>query len=259
MDDAFFDLEPATGEDERLFVDLDGFEGPLDLLLELARRSKIDLHRISLLALVEQYLAFIEQARAVRLELAADYLVMAAWLAYLKSRLLLPREQDAQQPDVGELAAALAERLRRLDAIRAAARALQARPQLGRDFALRGAPDATLADAGPPLWTATVHDLLAAYVRQRRRRELSRVTLHKREVWSLAHAREALLPLLVAADWHTLDAHLAAFCTTPSRRRTVRASALSAVLEMVREGRLAVRQELNFAPLWIRSRQSAAT
>ena len=124
--------------EERLIVDVDGFEGPLDLLLELARRQKVDLHKISVLALAEQYLAFVEAARRVRLELAADYLVMAAWLAYLKSRLLLPRAERPEEPEAGALAAALAERLRRLEVIRAAAQALEARPSLGRDLALRG-------------------------------------------------------------------------------------------------------------------------
>ena len=138
------DFEPETDEDGRggpFVVDVDGFEGPLDLLLDLARRQKVDLQKISVLALAEQYLHFIEAARSLRLELAADYLVMAAWLAYLKSRLLLPRAEKDDEPAAEELAGALQFRLRRLEAIRAAAEALVARPRLGRDIFSRGQPE----------------------------------------------------------------------------------------------------------------------
>ena len=253
MADEHFETESASRDDERFVVEVDGFEGPLDLLLELARRQKVDLHRISVLALAEQYLAFIEAART-RLELAADYLVMAAWLAYLKSRLLLPRTHAAEEPEAGELAAALAERLRRLDAIRAAARALEARPRLGRDFAFRGASDPTIIESGPAAWTATMYDLLSAYARQQRKKALSRMTLPRRTVFSLAAAREALQRLTgLAHAWSLLDEHLLAYCTTPAMRRTVRASALSVTLEMVKEGQLTIRQDRAFAPLWVKA------
>ena len=243
-----------TAEDERFRVDVDGFEGPLDLLLELARRQKVDLQKISVLALAEQYLAFIDAARGLRLELAADYLVMAAWLAYLKSRLLLPKDETADEPEAGDLAAALAERLRRLEVIRAAAAALEARPRVGRDLALRGMTDQDILDGGPPVWTATIYDLLSAYARQRQKQAGARMTVHRRVVWSLIEAREALQTLAGRAlDWAALDQVLVAYCTTPEMARTVRASAFSVALEMVREGKLALRQDAAFAPLWVKT------
>ena len=257
MSDTSFETETTTArDDERLIVDVDGFEGPLDLLLELARGQKVDLHKISVLALAEQYLAFIETARAIRLELAADYLVMAAWLAYLKSRLLLPRPAAAaDEPEAGDLAAALAERLRRLEIIRAAARALDTRPRVGRDIALRGGADDAILDGGTPVWTAAIYDLMAAYCRQRQKRALLHMTVKKRAVWPLADARAALQRLTgLAQDWSVLDEFLLAFCSTPAMRRTVRASAFSVALEMVREGDLALRQDRAFAPLWVKAR-----
>ena len=257
MSDIFFEAEAAATarDDERLIVDVDGFEGPLDLLLELARRQKVDLQKISVLALAEQYLAFVERARTVRLELAADYLVMAAWLTYLKSRLLLPRPAVADEPEAAELAAALAERLRRLEIIRAAAAALEARPRLGRDTVLRGVADHDVTGGGPPLWTATMYDLLSAYARRRQTRALSRMAITKRVVWSLSDARAALQRLVgTTSDWSVLDAFLMAFCATPAMSRTVRASAFAVALEMVREGQLALRQDRAFAPLWVRAK-----
>ncbi len=240
--------------EERLIVDVDGFEGPLDLLLDLARRQKVDLQKISVLALAEQYLAFIEAARRVRLELAADYLVMAAWLAYLKSRLLLPRADKPEEPEAGDLAAALAERLRRLELIRAAAQALEARPRLGRDLALRGARDETVLEGGPPIYSTSIYDLMSAYARQRQKQARSRITLKKRLVWSLAEAREALARLTgIAVDWSELDGFLVAYCVAPAMRRTVRASAFSVTLEMVKEGRLVLRQDRAFAPIWVKA------
>ena len=249
MADADFESDAHEAlEDERFVVDVDGFEGPLDLLLELARRQKVDLQKISVLALAEQYLAFIEAARKVRLELAADYLVMAAWLAYLKSRLLLPRAKTEEEPEAGELAAALAERLRRLEVIRLAAQALDTRPRVGRDLMLRGMPDAAILDGdGAPVWTATIYDLMSAYARQRQKQAASRVSLRKRVVWSLAEAREALQRLVGAAsDWTALDGFLIDYCVTPELARTVRASSFSAMLEMVKEGQLALRQDVAF-------------
>ncbi len=245
--------ERADGE-AALVVDVDGFEGPLDLLLELARRQKVDLSKISILALAEQYLAFIEQARRVRLELAADYLVMAAWLAYLKSRLLLPEPPKADEPSAADLATALALRLRRLEAIREAAKLLAGRAQLGRDVFARGKPEEPQVSTEGE-WQATLYDLLAAYARQRQRHVAQRVTLHKRFVWSLVEAREALERMVgMAADWAALDSFLLAYTADPAARATVRASALSATLEMVREGMLDLRQDRPFAPLYVRKR-----
>src|SRR5829696_7911118 len=156
--------ERAIGE-PILHVDVDGFEGPLDLLLELARRQKVDLHRISILALAEQYLAFIEVARSLRLELAADYLVMAAWLAYLKSRLLLPEPPEGEEPSAADLAGAFALRLQRLEATRAVAQRLADRDRLGRDVFARGEAEAP-SDRVVMRWEASLYDLLSAYARQ---------------------------------------------------------------------------------------------
>ena len=251
------DAVADANEAERFVVDVEGFEGPLDLLLELARRQKVDLHRVSILDLANQYLAFVEQARKVRLELAADYLVMAAWLAYLKSRLLLPRPAKDDEPEAGDLAAALAARLQRLEVIRLAAQALAARPRVGRDMLLRGCPDTTIADGGPPRWDANIFDLMSAYAKQRQKRALTQVTLKKRVVWSLVDAREAMQRLAgQALDWMVLDEYLIAYSTTPAMRRTVRASAFCATLEMVREGHLSVRQDEAFAPLWVKARDA---
>ncbi|WP_036287349.1 ScpA family protein [Methylosinus sp. PW1] len=258
--DLAFDI---AGEHERaeaepaFLVDVDGFEGPLDLLLELARRQKVDLARISILALAEQYLAFVEEARRVRLELAADYLVMAAWLAYLKSRLLLPEQpKTGEEPSAAELAAALADRLRRLEAIRAASDKLQERARLGRDMFLRGGPEGIETKTNST-FTASLYDLLSAYARQRQKQAISKVTLRQRNVWSLAEARETLERLAgIAAQWTALDDYLLDYCVDIQTARTVRASSFSASLEMVREGRFDIRQDRAFAPIWLRRRDT---
>jgi segregation and condensation protein A len=247
-------FESASGEVD-FRVDLDGYEGPLDLLLELARRQKVDLSRISILALAEQYLEFIEAARRVRLELAADYLVMAAWLAYLKSRLLLPAPPKGEEPDAAELAASLALRLRRLQAIRAAAALLMERPQLDRDLFFRGAPEG-LDIVNAPLYRASLYDLLSAYARQRQKQALSHVSVKTRQVWSLAEAREALERLIgMSVEWSALDDYLLTWGATPAQTRTMRASTFSASLEMVREGLIDLRQDGAFAPLWVRRKK----
>jgi segregation and condensation protein A len=243
------------GDSEPAFrVDVDGFEGPLDLLLELARRQKVDLVKISILALAEQYLAFIDAARKVRLELAADYLVMAAWLAYLKSRLLLPEAPKGEEPSAADLAAALADRLRRLEAIRRAADKLTERARLGRDMFLRGGGEG-IETISSPHYQATIFDLLSAYARQRQKSVQSHVTLRQRTVWSLAEAREALERLAGGAlEWTVLDDFLLSYCVDLQTARTVRASAFSASLEMVREGHFDMRQDRPFAPIWVRKR-----
>src|SRR5206468_7159527 len=188
--------ERATGE-PALVVDVEGFEGPLDLLLALARQQKVDLAKISILALADQYLAFIEEARRMRLELAADYLVMAAWLAYLKSRLLLPEPVAPEGLSAADMAMALAQRLRRLDAIREAGGRLFERPQHGRDVFGRGDPE-PIAEIKRPQWSATLYDLISAYATERQRHALRRVRFAKRKVWSLVEAREALQRLVGA-------------------------------------------------------------
>ncbi len=257
--EAAFEAEGARSEQEADFrVDVDGYEGPLDLLLELARRQKVDLSRISVLALAEQYLEFIEAARRIRLELAADYLVMAAWLAYLKSRLLLPAPPKTQEPDAKDLAANLARRLSRLQAIRVAAERLMNRPRLDRDLFLRGAPEG-LDIVNAPIFRASLFDLLSAYARQRQKQALSHVSLKHRQVWSLAEAREALERIIgMAVEWTALDDYLIDWVATPAQARTARASTFSASLEMVKEGLIDLRQDRAFAPLLLRRRQALA-
>jgi segregation and condensation protein A len=247
-----FDAQRPTGE-TAFTVDLDGFEGPLDLLLELARRQKVDLARISILSLAEQYLQFIEAARKLRLELAADYLVMAAWLAFLKSRLLLPAPPHPADLDAGELAEALARRLRALGAIRKAAEFLNNRPRLGRDFFARGEPE-PIETSRRLRYQVSLYDLLAAYAKQIQRHALARVRFKTRDVWSLAEAREALARLVGRqCDWTAFDDFLVEACADSGMRRSARASVFSASLELAREGRIELRQERTFAPLWLRA------
>ena len=207
--------ERATDE-PALVVDVEGFEGPLDLLLTLARQQKVDLAKISILALADQYLAFIEAARKLRLELAADYLVMAAWLAYLKSRLLLPEQHAPDGLSAEDMANALAQRLRRLEAIRNVAEQLLNRPQLGREVFQRGAPE-PIAEIKHPEWSATLYDLLSAYAGRRQTQARSFVRMPKRTVWSLAEAREALERLIgLSMEWSPLDQYLVAYLVEPS-------------------------------------------
>ena len=248
-------LSPDLASDEQaLIVDVAGFEGPLDLLLILARQQKVDLSKISILALADQYLAFIEEARKIRLELAADYLVMAAWLAYLKSRLLLPVAEGDLGPSAEDMATALAMRLRRLEAIRNAADQLTSRPQLGRDVFGRGAPE-PIADIKHPEWTATLYDLLTAYAAQRQKSALAHVRFPPRTVWSLAEARDALERLVgMSQDWSRLDEYLMSYLVEPAMRATVTASSFAAVLEMVREGAVEVQQGEAFTPIFLRKR-----
>jgi len=243
------DSEPS------LVVDVEGYEGPLDLLLALARQQKVDLAKISILALADQYLKFIEAARRIRLELAADYLVMAAWLAYLKSRLLLPEPVAAEDgPSAEEMATALANRLRRLEAIREASNRLMNRPQLQRDIFPRGNPE-TIAEIRHPKYTATLFDLLTAYATQRQHRVLASVHLAKRTVWSLSEARASLERLVgMAEDWSRLDEYLISYVVDPSQRATVFASSFAAALELVREGEVELHQNEPFAPLYFRKR-----
>jgi segregation and condensation protein A len=249
------EIAPELASDERaLIVDVEGFEGPLDLLLTLARQQKVDLAKISILALADQYLAFIEQVRALRIELAADYLVMAAWLAYLKSRLLLPDAPGAEGMSAADMANALALRLRRLEAIRASAEQLFERPQLGRQVFGRGDPE-PIHEIKHPKWSATLYDLLSAYASERQRHVLARVRFAKRTVWSLAEARAALERMIGAADdWSRLDEYLLTYLVEPSMRATIMASSLAATLELVREGQVELHQQGAFAPIYLRKR-----
>jgi len=239
-------------EEPTLVVDVDGFEGPLDLLLDLARSQKVDMTRISILALANQYLAYIEKIRSLRLELAADYLVMAAWLAYLKSRLLLPEVSGGEEPTGEELAAELAFRLRRLEAMRDAAARLANRDRLGRDVFPRGRPE-PIEIRKTSTYTATLYDLLAAYAAQRQTRAIAVVRLPPRAVWSLQDAREALSRLVGrVAEWTPMEVLLSPYLAGLGMRRSVTASAFGASLELAREGKLELRQTAHFAPLFIR-------
>jgi segregation and condensation protein A len=256
-DSAPFSQDPTierASDEPALIVDVEGFEGPLDLLLTLARQQKVDLAKISILALADQYLAFIEEARRLRLELAADYLVMAAWLAYLKSRLLLPEPTSEMGPSAAEMANALALRLKRLEVIREAGNQLFDRTQLGRDIFARGDPE-PIAEIRRPRWTATLYDLLAAYAADRQKHALAHVRFAKRSVWSLADARAAIERLIgMTNDWSRLDEYLMNYVVEPSMRATVMASSLATTLEMVREGVMEVHQNIAFAPIYIRKR-----
>ena len=246
--------EPDAG-DQALVIDVDGFEGPLDLLLALARTQKVDLTRISILALAEQYLTYVEKVRSLRLELAADYLVMAAWLAYLKSRLLLPQTSDGEEPTGEEMAAELAFRLRRLEAMRDAARRLANRDRLGRDVFARADPEPVeIVKRGE--FSATLYDLLTAYAAVRQQTmaaEAHRVRI--RDVWSLQEARDALIRMIGRiAEWTPMDVLFSPYFTTPNLRRSVTASAFGASLELVREGKIELRQTEHFEPLYVRDR-----
>jgi len=247
------------GPGDQLMVDVEGFEGPLDLLLALARTQKVDLAKISVLALAQQYLDFIGEARSLRLEIAADYLVMAAWLAFLKSKLLLPAEPSEEgEPTGEELAALLAFRLKRLDAMRDAAAQLMTRKRLGRDVFPRGLPEPIRITRNSN-YEANVYDLLKAYSQQRQRNVSHTLHMEKRTVWSLKEARDELERLLgFACDWAPLDQLLAEFLVEPELRRTALASGFTATLEMTREGALEIRQSKFFAPLLVRRRGQAA-
>jgi segregation and condensation protein A len=241
---------------ETLVVDVEGFEGPLDLLLTLARTQKVDLARISVLALAQQYLDFIAEARRLRLEIAADYLVMAAWLAFLKSKLLLPAEQDAEDEPTGEeLAQLLAFRLKRLHAMREAVAQLMTRKRLGRDVFARGMPE-PLRITRKSTYQADLYDLLKAYSQQRQRTAVKSWQVRQRTVWSLKEARDELERLIgMSCDWAPLGRLLAEFLVgTPGLRRTALASSFTAALEMTLEGALEIRQAKVFAPLLVRRR-----
>ena len=237
-----------------LIVDLDGFEGPLDLLLQLTRNQKVDITRISILALAEQYLVFIEDSRKMKLELAADYLVMAAWLAYLKSRLLLPREaDDGDEPPPEELAARLQFRLQRLQAMRDAGAKLMSRNRLGRDVFARGWPEPVVVEKQVE-WSDTLIDLLQVYADRRQRKAAHHnYEIKRMPVWTLKEARTALERMLGSMeDWGRFDIYLMDYMVEPEKRASVIASGFTASLELAREGMLEVRQEKPFDAIYLR-------
>lgn len=256
-----FDTSPrdqAAIDAETLLVAVDGYEGPLDLLLTLARTQKVDLAKISVLRLAEQYLSFVEQARTLRIELAADYLVMAAWLAFLKSRLLLPKPAGDDGPSGEEMAARLAFQLERLAAMREAAAQLMGRDQLDRDFFARGAPE-TVAVERHVAWSVTLPDLLRAYARIQTRDEYRPLAVERPAVLTIEAALRRLRGVIGAsADWSRLVAFLPdGWRDQPARRRSAVASSFSAMLELAKLGEVEIRQEAVFAPIYLRRRDGA--
>ncbi len=238
---------------EALIVDVDGFEGPLDLLLTLSRTQKVDLRKISVLELARQYLAFVERAKALRLELAADYLVMAAWLAFLKSRLLLPPDPSEEGPSGEELAAHLAFQLERLQAMRDCAARLMGRDRLGRDFFARGVPE-DVARLRRVTYTATLLDLMQGYASIRTRDEFRPFVMDRDALFTMEQALERMRGLIgYAGTWTDILSYLPeGFTADPARRRSATASTFAAALELVKEGRAELRQAEIFAPIELR-------
>ena len=240
-------------------VDVDGFEGPLDLLLTLSRSQKVDLMKISILTLARQYLAFVERAKTLRLELAADYLVMAAWLAFLKSRLLLPPDPSDEAPSGEELAAHLAFQLERLQAMRDAAARLMARDQKGRNFFVRGLPE-TVERVKKVNYTATLLDLMQAYSRIRTRDEFRPFVMDRNNVFTMEEALERMHGLIgYAAKWTDIASYIPNdWLADPQRRRAATAATFAATLELAKAGHVEIRQEENFAAIELRKKDGAA-
>ncbi|WP_170427778.1 segregation and condensation protein A [Ruegeria arenilitoris] len=259
MNDNLFSEDPVSVADrlaaEALIVDVDGFEGPLDVLLTLSRTQKVDLRKISVLALAQQYLAFVEKARALRIELAADYLVMAAWLAFLKSRLLLPPDPDDEGPSGEELAAHLAFQLERLQAMRDSAARLMARDQLGRDFFKRGQGE-DVTRIRTVTYSATLLDLMQGYARIRTRDEFRPFVMDRDAVFTMEQALERMRPLIgFAGTWTDMETYLPdGWDADPVRRRSATAATFAASLELVKEGHMEIKQSDTFAPIHLRKR-----
>lgn len=253
----FADLVSERLAAEALIIDVDGFEGPLDLLLMLSRSQKVDLRQISILALAEQYLAFIEAATELRIELAADYLVMAAWLAFLKSRLLLPPDPAEDGPSGEDLAAHLAFQLERLAAMREVGARLMARDQLGRDFFVRGIT-ADVTRVRRITWDCTLLDLIQGYARIRTRDEFRPFALDRQDVLTMEEALVRMRGLIgFAGEWSEISSWLPEeWRADPARRRSATAATFAASLELVKEGRADLRQSEPFAPIQIRGREA---
>ena len=258
QDDAFQEDTVSVSDRvaaEALIVDVGSFEGPLDLLLTLSRTQKVDLRQISILELAKQYLAFVEQAKKLRLELAADYLVMAAWLAFLKSRLLLPPDPTEDGPSGEELAAHLAFQLERLQAMREAAAKLMARDQLGRDFFARGITE-DVQRVRRVTYTATLLDLMQGYARIRTRDDFRPFVMDRQHVMTMEQALERMRGLIgFAGDWTDLISYLPdGWDADPQRRRSTTAATFAATLELAKEGKIEIRQGEIFAPIHIRKK-----
>jgi segregation and condensation protein A len=252
------DIQKPASSPDALLLDLDGYEGPIDVLLSLAREQKVDLRRISILALADQYLAFIAEARQLRLEIAADYLVMAAWLAYLKSRLLLPEPETEGEPTGAELAAALAFQLQRLQAMREAGARLMARPQLGRDFLPRGEPERFKVVARS-IYAVTLYDLLKAYGAHSGRHREGALHILPTDLYSMDDALKRLGRMIgKTTDWVTLASFLPAGLVGGLIRRSAVAATFAASLELARSGQLKLRQDRMFGPLYLKRQEDPA-
>lgn len=240
---------------EAFVIDVDGYEGPLDMLLSMARTQKVDLRKISILDLSRQYLHFVEQAKELRLELAADYLVMAAWLAFLKSRLLLPPDPTEDGPSGEDLAAHLAFQLERLQAMRDCAAKLMARDQKGRDFFVRGIPE-QMERLRKVQYTATLIDLMQGYARIRTKDEFRPFVLDRQKVFTMEEALERIRGLIgFAGEWTELHSYLPdGWQDDPVKWRSATASTFAASLELVKEGRAEIQQSESFAPIQLRRR-----
>ena len=262
MTDSFAEMQPAPQSVEErlaaeaLIVDVDGFEGPLDLLLTLSRTQKVDLRRISVLDLARQYLAFVEKAKVLRIELAADYLVMAAWLAFLKSRLLLPPDPAEDGPTGEEMAAHLAFQLERLQAMRDVAARLMARDRLGRDVFARGVTQ-EMQRVRKITYTATLLDLMQGYARIRTRDEFRPFVMDRDAVFTLEEALERMRGLIgFAGTWTEISSYLPeGWDADPARWRSATAATFAASLELVKEGKVELRQSETFAPIELRRRE----
>ena len=240
-----------------LFVNLDGFEGPIDLLLNLAREQKLDLKKIAILPLAEQYLYFINNARDLDLEIAADYLVMAAWLAYLKSRLLLPDPEPEQNDEIIDMTDALRYQLLRLEAMQQAAKRLQSLPKLGQARFARGAPE-QFASSSESVWTASLYDLLVCYGDIQSSGEAETLTIAATRLYSVEEAAKRLRYLISSMpDWTVLQHFLPPNLSEPMDLRSATASHFAASLELAREGVLRLRQDSHFAPIFLRTRDQA--
>ena len=248
----------ATRDSDRLRIDIEGFEGPIDVLLALARDQKVDLTRISILALADQYLEFVAHARQLSLELAADYLVMAAWLAYLKSRLLLPAPAGDEEPSGAEMAAMLAFQLQRLEAMKLAGGRLMDRARLNRDFFARGAPEPIGIDSRAA-YEVTLYDILRAYARQYSRRQASTLRIAPTDLYSIEQAIARLRGLVGSVpDWTLLSSFLPGDLRDPLLARSALASTFVATLELVRSGQIELSQSNPFAPLYVRTSRRPA-
>ena len=241
---------------ETLVVDVDGFEGPLDVLLTLSRTQKVDLRTISILELARQYLAFVEKAKQMRIELAADYLVMAAWLAFLKSRLLLPPDPEEEGPSGEELAAHLAFQLERLQAMRDCAAKLMARDRLGRDFFARGLTE-RVETKKTITYTATLLDLMQGYARIRTKDEFRPFVMDRDAVFTMEQALERMRGMIgFAGTWTDILSYLPdGWENDPQKRRSAAAATFAASLELAKEGKVEIRQSETFAPIELRRRE----